>query len=376
MRIYKKFTSNTPPPPVCVNNSCFSSGYNALLKYFYMHCHKAGTRSCGKDDSELGRSLTEMLGTLAVMGILTIGGIAGFNYAMDKSKANDILDGVNKRAIALSTYTMLGTNITSTTLNAEFSNHIGDSTVALAPEGAGFKLTVSGLTDSVCDKVLDNGLKMASRISLGETTIWEQGEKSDHDCAEADNAITFTFNGALDGSKTCGYCQHKENNTCVADATCDNGCPGDKPMGIGGNDCYSCSEYENEPIAHAVGATECAKCSNRFVDVWGECWHCNSPASEKTDTTECAKCPGRKMLDNGYCALKECANGQFRNNYGSCWSCGETYGFKANVSECAKCSQRESLDNGYCCLKDKTKLTQMACEQCGGTWDATKKKCS
>ncbi len=152
--------------------------------------------------NESGRSLVEMLGVLAVMGILTIGGIAGFNYAMDRSKANDILDGVNKRAIALSSYLMLGTNISATTLDAEFSNHIGDATVALSPAGSGFKMTVSGLTDSVCDQVLTNGLKMASEITLGETKIWDRGVKSDHTCADSDNTISFSFNAALNGAQS------------------------------------------------------------------------------------------------------------------------------------------------------------------------------
>ena len=41
--------------------------------------------------SELGRSMVEMLGTLAIMGVLTIGGIAGYRYAINKSNANTIL---------------------------------------------------------------------------------------------------------------------------------------------------------------------------------------------------------------------------------------------------------------------------------------------
>ena len=49
--------------------------------------------------SESGRSLTEMLGTLAIMGILTIGGIVGFNYAMNKQRANATVNYVNQLAV-------------------------------------------------------------------------------------------------------------------------------------------------------------------------------------------------------------------------------------------------------------------------------------
>ncbi len=338
---------------------------------------------------ESGRSMVEMLGVLAIMGILTIGGIAGFNYAMDKSKANDILDGVNKRAIALSSYTLLGMNISNTTLDAEFSNRIGDATVALSPDGAGFKLTVSGLTNSVCDKVLDNGLKMASQISLGETTVWEQGVKSDHTCAEKDNEIVFAFNASLDGTQkagsgsgggaACGYCQHKENNTCVADVACDNGCPGDKPMKNSAGSCLPCS-YERGTLIDLTECqkcsnrimsyngycfpcdsdsgimtndeAECAKCSNRFMGANGICQHCNISGSVATDAQECGRCPNRVVLSNGRCALP-CPAGQFMENYGymHCYSCSIADTIPADAAECAKCPNRKMQEDGTCVLK-------------------------
>ena len=49
-----------------------------------------------------GRSMVEMLGVLAVIGILSVGALAGFNKAMTKHKLNQHLDGMNK--ILLSSY--------------------------------------------------------------------------------------------------------------------------------------------------------------------------------------------------------------------------------------------------------------------------------
>ena len=45
--------------------------------------------------SESGRSMTEMLGVLAVIGVLSIGGIQGYTYAMNKYRSNNILNEVN-----------------------------------------------------------------------------------------------------------------------------------------------------------------------------------------------------------------------------------------------------------------------------------------
>ena len=51
--------------------------------------------------NELGRSMVEILGVLAIIGVLSIGGIQGYKYAMDKYTANQTLNDINLRAIDL-----------------------------------------------------------------------------------------------------------------------------------------------------------------------------------------------------------------------------------------------------------------------------------
>ena len=51
--------------------------------------------------NEQGRSMIEMLGVLAIVGVLSVGGIAGYSKAMTKFKTNKVIDQVN----------MLSTNI-------------------------------------------------------------------------------------------------------------------------------------------------------------------------------------------------------------------------------------------------------------------------
>jgi type II secretory pathway pseudopilin PulG len=41
---------------------------------------------------ESGRSLVEMLGVLAIIGVLSIGGIAGYTMAMNRYRANEVLN--------------------------------------------------------------------------------------------------------------------------------------------------------------------------------------------------------------------------------------------------------------------------------------------
>ena len=48
--------------------------------------------------SESGRSMVEMFGVLAIIGVLSIGGIAGYTMAMNRFRANEALDIANKYA--------------------------------------------------------------------------------------------------------------------------------------------------------------------------------------------------------------------------------------------------------------------------------------
>ena len=46
-----------------------------------------------------GRSMVEMLGVLAIIGVLSIGGIAGYTLSMRRYRANQVLDAANKYAL-------------------------------------------------------------------------------------------------------------------------------------------------------------------------------------------------------------------------------------------------------------------------------------
>ncbi|MBE6455887.1 MAG: hypothetical protein E7014_05545 [Alphaproteobacteria bacterium] len=49
--------------------------------------------------NESGRSMVEMLGVLAIIGVLSVGGIAGYTMAMNRYRANEVVDMANKYAV-------------------------------------------------------------------------------------------------------------------------------------------------------------------------------------------------------------------------------------------------------------------------------------
>ena len=77
------------------SSSCTCSGY----------CYQAAK-------TEEGRSMVEMLGVLAVVGVLSVGSIAGYTYAMNKYYTNELLAGASERAVLVSAQLLAGTNPT------------------------------------------------------------------------------------------------------------------------------------------------------------------------------------------------------------------------------------------------------------------------
>ena len=67
--------------------------------------------------NESGRSMVEMLGVLAIIGVLSIGGIAGYTLSMNRYRANAIVDAANKYASLVfgSCQSQLATNNTALT---------------------------------------------------------------------------------------------------------------------------------------------------------------------------------------------------------------------------------------------------------------------
>jgi len=66
-----------------------------------------------KNQLESGRSMVEMLGVLAVIGVLSVGGIAGYKYAMKKIFKNDML----------SLYTQIHAAVNASLINEKSSLH-------------------------------------------------------------------------------------------------------------------------------------------------------------------------------------------------------------------------------------------------------------
>lgn len=140
-----------------------------------------------KNNNQSGRSMVEMLGVLAIIGVLSVGGIAGYAKAMQKYKLNKTEDQVshivaNLRTIFLNSkdYSSLASKPLKTAIKlGVFPNDmvVDEQTVKNAYGGNVLLETVAidGHAD-LAFKLTYTGLPKEATVSIG-TADWGDGDK-------------------------------------------------------------------------------------------------------------------------------------------------------------------------------------------------------
>ncbi|MGN1063688.1 MAG: Tfp pilus assembly protein FimT/FimU, partial [Alphaproteobacteria bacterium] len=240
-----------------------------------------------------GRTMMEMLGTLAIIGVLSIGGIAGYNYAMDKYRANVTINDINLRAVDLITQAGRGIDLSLAEWGQTSTMGYTFSDPEWADDGS-IALKISGLPERVCEMVVDT---LGNRFDIEVGATRYTGDNSI--CGE-NNAVTVFFEGGTgdtgDTSCTdvvCGECEVCVSGQCVSSPDnisclggyCANGlCIAEDNPTLTGS-CSSVSE---------CGDSECMACD-------GACYAINSGNSCTDDDTGVAG-----ICYNGSCQIGEC----------------------------------------------------------------------
>lgn len=135
---------------------------------------------------QAGRSMVEMLGVLAIVGVLSIGGIMGYSYAMDKHRANQTIQDINLIRIVLldQVYKNQALNLNeaeekTSSGYAFFEPELFDDSIAL---------TVGDVPQKVCEVLVESFFNQTLQIDINQATA-----ENKTDCASGDNEITFYF---------------------------------------------------------------------------------------------------------------------------------------------------------------------------------------
>jgi len=128
-----------------------------------------------KKEPEAGRSMVEMLGVLAIIGVLSVGGIYGYTYGMNRYRTNEIVDAGTKRAYTVATQLSVGINpdLSEFSEQNEVAGGTFSNTVKTWEGEFGFAIT--GVTKPVCE----NLIQMASDATPLRAITKTSAERTD-----------------------------------------------------------------------------------------------------------------------------------------------------------------------------------------------------
>ena len=248
--------------------------------------------------SQKGRSMVEMLGVLAIVGVLSVGGVYGYGVAMKKHKANELLHRASMLASTVSAQIMSGKD--PTTLDTFADSNLGKFTLDYDSTKTTFDLKISELDGSVCSQLKKGG--MVQKVECNEiaktatityyknlATNDEEGKNSP---TGSNSTSSFNPSGAT-----------KDDDGAV--------CSGDRP-----GECSVCLST-GESTAHWYDSDAlCTTDGQTCID--GKCE--TSPAEEPTFSDSLCKCLG--LWEEHYCGgedgdYEECSSDADCVRYGT-----------------------------------------------------------
>ena len=291
---------------------------------------------------ESGRSMVETLGVLAIMGLLAIGGIIGYRWAMDKYRATDTINELNRRAIVHSTQLMMTQTLNALEFPEETRMGYRVETSLLSGEKAGyFEIALNGVEGGVCREILKADwvwpiLKRANGIEYdGDVGICR---------TDTGVRMAFVFPGDLSGKEgdfrqrcekdadcrsgcgICegGYCESQcgEGTTCAR--TYDNAdfyacCMNEKILnGI------CCPMISNGRCCASIGS--CCPSERPLMDKDGNCHECGeeNPVNVTGNTVMCGICDGQEgRTKRDTCVLPCPPETPLMDSSGNCHRCDE-----------------------------------------------------
>ncbi len=176
---------------------------------------------------ESGRSMVEMLGVLAIVGVLSVGGIAGYSQAMSKFKVTKAMDQV--QTIITNIRTLYASQRIYTSLSAAQALSMGilteesyDSTskkglnpfggniyFGVADSGRTFSVTYTGLTGEACVKMATadwgadqssglRGMGVGTKLTNDAIAVTHGWENATEDAYKKDKHLPVTVADAAD----------------------------------------------------------------------------------------------------------------------------------------------------------------------------------
>ena len=239
-----------------------------------------------KKDSEQGRSMVEMLGVLAIMGVLSVGGIAALSYGIRKSRANTLLNEAQKRAVVVAGQINLKNDNPS--LDEFITNQFGSSTFETTVYGATgdaqwtksdrqFTLAIADVDGGVCKKMKE--------VSGRAIKVF----KPDTCDLDGLNIVKLTYNNDLSpddiSEEQTDVCENGNVYLSYMDDPCATETPMNQETCETDSDCWEGSGRENccNPVTH-----RCRAAYQTVIPNLGDSYIC-SEGDECKSNRDCAE---------------------------------------------------------------------------------------
>ena len=190
--------------------------------------------------SQSGRSMVEMLGVLAIVGVLSIGGIMGYSYGMDKYRANETVNDITLRSVDLLNQISMG-NVPSLTA-WEKETTIYPISIVRNNQLGKYAIVVEDVPSRIC-RLIGDSLKGRGEVYIGSEISETEFNMTNDPCNGSEkNTIEFYFD--------------PEFVKCTQDSDCGEGyyCATDTGW------CFAEGRPIKDPIKECETDTDCGEC--------------------------------------------------------------------------------------------------------------------
>ena len=285
-----------------------------------------------------GRSMTEMLGVLAIIGVLSITALVGYQYAMNKYRANETINELKLRALSTTQERQAG-KLSDFMAEHKPTTRLGYPAIAyLLEDPSYFEIQLDQVPPTVCEQILKSNWRMPLDIIVNDVSYrGDTGICGDEE--ELPATMAFQFKMDLDEEATalgkcksdadcsggCTKCEDEQCvSTCVGDERCatdketgaDVCCPKDQRSGP-----YCCPSTVNGWCCDE-NKQNCCPWHKPLRDKNGTCYACDHPSGVDVTGVQgnCNVCGERELLANS-CVLPCPSDAPLRGNDGKCYSC-------------------------------------------------------
>ena len=340
-----------------------------------------------KHIAQSGRSMVETIGVLAVMGVLTIGGIAGYNYGINKHRANQVLQDIRlvyqelkypntvHQIVSEGSFPDMELDLQSPyEYGFDFANPDDfnyDSTSETLPNL--ISVNVLGVPDTACDILLKTKPEYVLMLKANGQSVWTCNKSENElsyifeittDKLEYGNCSVCTGDHCFDDKLNCPEGEECRNDICTK---CDEGYVENT-----NDQCISCSFNRRTDLTqencHRCGDTMFGFDPNNGGDT--NCYPCTRVELSGTTKEYCQRCMDKNenvmFLGGGYCVnckgifahgkatKEECFNCAAKNEskYSEHFIWNEKLGGGGACISCAKYGAVANTDKTECICPD------------------------